>query len=296
MSSDVTLPDIPNVPEPDRSAQLTGVEALARDSPATAATAGNVSERDGLRPPSMNAGVRRPDIPGAQPDADIKDPALDGFRWFEPTDVPPTVEPEMPALEPGDGNYEQVTGRHAVPSRFREFLGRHWARFTSFSVIGGVIFVAGLLLQAALTSGLHVPPFLSYVTQAVVSVEVSFLLNRRLTWRKRGTPFWSSLLRFNAQKTVTVAANLILYAGLLKLGMNYLVANVLLTAVFTVINYVGGDRFVFTPGKAIAKPMAASAVGLQAITKPMVSVGLLPAVSVVIPCKANEKTIRAAVD
>ena len=96
------------------------------------------------------------------------------------------------------------------------------------------------------------PSFLSYVAQAVVSIEASFLLNRWYTWDQRATAFWPALLRFNIQKTATVAANLVLYAGLLKLGVNYLLANVLLTALFTVINYVGGDRFVFTPGRTDA--------------------------------------------
>ena len=50
-------------------------------------------------------------------------------------------------------------------------LRRHGARFASFSVIGGGIFIAGLLIQAVLTSGLHVPSFISYIFQAVVSVE-----------------------------------------------------------------------------------------------------------------------------
>lgn len=204
--------------------QLAGIKALEvlaeRDSPTVGTTGGNVPEKDDLRRLSMSADVGRPDGLGAQSGEDLK---------------------------------------HAAASRWRQFLSRHWARFTSFSVIGGVIFVAGIMLQAALTSGLHVPSFLSYVTQSVVSVEASFLLNRQLTWRQRSTPFWTSLWRFNIQKAVTVAANLALYAGLLRLGMNYLLANVLLTAVFTVINYIGGDRFVFTPSKASAEPPAASA-------------------------------------
>jgi putative flippase GtrA len=202
-------------------------------------------------------------------------------------------------------------------------------------VIGGVLFLAGLTFQAALTSGLHVPSILSYVAQAVLSVEASFLLNRWLTWRKRATAFWPSFGRYNLQKTITVAANLLLYAGLLRLGMNYLIANVLLTAVFTIVNYIGGDRFVFTPGNVDAEPLAAASVdSYQDGPRSMASAGrlsmagavgyqdfpeltettmplpgirhqhtpeltesaqALPTVSVVIPCRDNHKTIRAAV-
>ena len=103
-------------------------------------------------------------------------------------------------------------------------------------------------------------PIVSYAIQAVVSVESSFLLNRWLTWRDRATPFWIAFARFNAQKTVTIALNLALYEGLLRLGVNYLVANVALTVVFTVVNYVAGDRLVFVrhktrPVKPVAPPV-----------------------------------------
>jgi cyclic beta-1,2-glucan synthetase len=60
-------------------------------------------------------------------------------------------------------------------------------------------------------------------------LSVNFLLNRWLTWRDRDTPFWTAFARFNAQKAVTIALNLACYAGLIRLGMNYLAANVLLT-------------------------------------------------------------------
>ena len=186
--------------------------------------------------------------------------------------------------------------RHAASTRSQALVTTHGARFTRFSAIGGGVFVAGLALQAALTSGLHVPSFLSYVVQAVVSIEASFLLNRWYTWNERATAFWPTLLRYNAQKTVTVAANLVLYAGLLKFGVNYLLANILLTAVFTVVNYVGGDRFVFTPGRTDTESETASVFDAQTIPFGAITATRLPTVSVVIPCRANEKTIRAAVD
>ena len=98
-----------------------------------------------------------------------------------------------------------------------------------------------------------------------------------------------AFVRFNAQKTVTIALNLALYAGLLRLGMNYLVANVVLTAVFTVVNYVAGDRLVFIPGRTRTAEPAAPAAPDQVREHPT------PGVSVVIPCRDNERTIGAAV-
>ena len=116
-------------------------------------------------------------------------------------------------------------------------------------------------------------------------METSFLLNRWLTWRDRNIPFWLAFARFNAQKTVTIALNLALYAGLLRLGVNYLVANVALTAVFTVVNYVAGDRLVFVPGRTRPAEPAVPA------TRP-VREHLMPEISVVIPCRDNARTIR----
>jgi putative flippase GtrA len=117
-----------------------------------------------------------------------------------------------------------------------------------FGSIGGAVFLMGLAMQFELTGRWHVPPVISYMIQAVVSVEASFVLNRWLTWRDRATPLWTALWRFNIQKAVTITINLALYAGLLRLGVNYLLANIVLTAAFTVVNYVVGDSFVFVPG------------------------------------------------
>jgi putative flippase GtrA/GT2 family glycosyltransferase len=193
--------------------------------------------------------------------------------------------PSQPAWEPEPAQEEP-------PSLLR----RHWARFSSFSVIGGVIFLAGLAIQAVLTGGMHVQPFVSYLVQAIVSIEASFLLNRWVTWRRRGTAFWPAFLRFNAQKTLTVAANLALYVGLLKLGVNYLVANVLLTVAFTIVNYVAGDKFVFVAPEASAGPVEALQIprGERALFRTVP--GLRPSVSIVIPVRSNERTIRPAVE
>ena len=77
---------------------------------------------------------------------------------------------------------------------------RRGLRFLTFSAIGGAVFVLGLGLQLALTGHWHVPPVASYLTQAVVSVETSFLLNRWLTWRDRSTPFWRAFTRFTSRR------------------------------------------------------------------------------------------------
>ncbi len=169
-------------------------------------------------------------------------------------------------------------------------LDRRGSRFMVFSAIGASIFLMGLGVQAVLTGGWHVPPVASFFIQGVISVETNFLLNRWLTWRDRGTPFWPACARFNAQRTVTIALNLVAYAGLIRLGMNYLIANIVLTAAFTAVNYLAGDRLVFIPGAAGRAEPAAPPAPVLVREHPR------PEISVVIPCRGNESTIRAAVE
>ncbi len=181
-------------------------------------------------------------------------------------------------------------GRHAAPKA--GVLSTRGARFVLFSAIGASVFVLGLAIQYVLTGKFHLPSMWSYLIQAVVSVETNFLLNRWLTWRDRAVPFWTAFIRFNGQRTVTVALNSLLYLGLIRLGMNYLVANIVLTAAFTVVNYLVGDLFVFTPRRTKTAPEATFD---PTQTLPLPRVPRPPDVSVVIPCRNNQATIRATV-
>jgi hypothetical protein len=123
--------------------------------------------------------------------------------------------------------------------------------------------------------------------QAVFSIELSYLLNRRVTWRDRQVGLWSSAWRFNVQKLVLTVPNLALYAAGIELGTGWLAANLGTTAIFTVINYLTGDLWSF----------AANAVPAEIPVSPSHPVPEAPpTVSVVIPCKSSERTIRATVD
>jgi putative flippase GtrA/GT2 family glycosyltransferase len=197
------------------------------------------------------------------------------------------------------------SGRHVASGRSEG----HGRRFTIFGLIGAAIFVMGLAMQAVLTGKWHMAPDASYVTQGVISIELSFLLNRWLTWRDRDVQFWPAFGRYNLQKTVTSVLNLAAYAGLVWLGMNYLVANIVLVGVFSAINYVAGDVLVFTRLRGAHRPSAtprtvrsrspqladAALAGDSAAIGVAETTGWLPTVSVVIPCKASQRTIRSTV-
>jgi putative flippase GtrA/GT2 family glycosyltransferase len=164
-------------------------------------------------------------------------------------------------------------------------------RFPLFALIGGLVFIAGLALQVALVRYANAGADWSYAAQAMFSIELSYLLNRYLTWRDRSAGFWAAAWKFNAQKLVMTVINLTAYALLVRAGMEYIVANVVLTAVFTPVNYFAADLLVFVrgdrPGRRQADPAHTVRPRLPAV---------LPTVSVVIPCKSSERTIRATVD
>ncbi len=199
------------------------------------------------------------------------------------------------------------TGRHVATGKPAEGTGR---RLTIFGLIGAGIFVMGLAMQAVLTGKWHMAADASYVTQGTISIELSFLLNRWLTWRDRNVRFWPAFGRYNVQKAVTSVLNLAAYAALVGLGMNYLLANIVLVGVFSAINYVAGDVLVFTRLRGAHRPSSATRTtrtglpdvaerefaGSGAATTGTVTTDWLPAVSVVIPCKESQRTIRATVE
>jgi len=171
----------------------------------------------------------------------------------------------------------------------------HRMRFAAFGIIGGFVFWVGIGLQALLTGEWRVGATASFVIQGVVSVQLSYVLNRYWTWRSEQTAFWHGWRRFNGQKVVTILANLVLYVVLLRLGINYLAANVATTFVFTAVNYAATHLWVFRPGRP-ARPTTGPAARSARDPFPAGRTADARTVSVVVPCRGNERTILATVD
>jgi glycosyltransferase involved in cell wall biosynthesis/putative flippase GtrA len=183
----------------------------------------------------------------------------------------------------------------------RDILASHGSRFASFSVIGALVLVLGVVVQGLLVR-FGGGPYGSYAGQAVFSIELSFALNRRFTWQDRNTGFWRSCWKYNAQKLLLTVPNLALYALLIRLGSGWLIANLATTAVFTAANYLTGDLWSFARrgARRLRRPSQLSPIlpppdSFQ--LRPPLPRGqrFYPRVSVVIPCKGNEATIRATV-
>jgi putative flippase GtrA len=124
----------------------------------------------------------------------------------------------------------------------------HWKRLGIFSLIGFSIFVFGLCFQALLVRAMHAAPVPAYVAQLVVSVEANFLANFRWTWKDRAVPLGRAFRRYNLKRAAGVLFSLSLYPFLIRLGMNYLLANALIVALLTPANYILGHLWTFAPG------------------------------------------------
>jgi len=173
----------------------------------------------------------------------------------------------------------------------RGMLARHGWRFASFSGIGAFVLIVGVAVQALLIR-FGAGAYGSYVGQIAISIELSFVLNWRFTWKSRNTGFWRAGWRFNVQKLLLTVPNLALYAFLVREGLGWLPANLATTAVFTLANYVSGDLWSFTRPR-VRRP---ASTGTAAAVQPVPAVlpdHAVPTASVIIPCKASEATIRA---
>ena len=136
-------------------------------------------------------------------------------------------------------------GRHRKPSRVARVASEHGKRLTSFSLIGFAVFALGICFQALLVRFAHVPAVPAYVAQVVLSVQANFVANLRWTWSDRNAPFWRSCLRYNIKRAAGTALSLALYPLLIRLGMNYLIANGALVVLLTPANYVLGHWWTF---------------------------------------------------
>lgn len=121
-------------------------------------------------------------------------------------------------------------------------------RLLTFAGMGLTVFLVGLLVQVALIHVFGLSHVVSYVIQTIISVQVNFLLSRYVTWRDRSVPLVRALLRFNLQQLATTGTGMLLYAGLERFGMNYIAANVAVTAVLTPVSFYLGNRWSMAEG------------------------------------------------
>jgi putative flippase GtrA len=125
-------------------------------------------------------------------------------------------------------------------------LRRVWAqrlRIALFAINGINVFAVGLLIQVLLVRYEGMGHVSSYIVQTVASVQMNFLLSRFLTWRDRDVHLIRALARFNVQQLAVTGLGMAGYAGLEQLGINYIGANVAVTALLTPVSFLSSHKW-----------------------------------------------------
>jgi putative flippase GtrA len=134
----------------------------------------------------------------------------------------------------------------STQSFWGRLASRAWedrSRLVLFAVNGMNVFAVGLLIQVLLIryAGMgHVP---SYIVQTVASVQLSFLLSRFLTWGDRDAAIFPALARFNIQQFAITGFGMAGYAGLEWFGLNYITANIAVTAALTPVSFLSSHKW-----------------------------------------------------
>ena len=122
-----------------------------------------------------------------------------------------------------------------------------WLRFNAVGVMGVGIQLAVL---AILKTGFGLNVLLATVLAVESAILHNFVWHERWTWANRGLDMSHTLrrlVRFNAGNgLISLVGNFVLMWLLVsRLGMNYLVANVLAIAACSIANFLVSDRLVF---------------------------------------------------
>ena len=124
-----------------------------------------------------------------------------------------------------------------------------YRRQITFAGIGTGVAACGYVLLFVLIEALGASPHISYLLTAVVSIELSFILNGALTWgdRKSGLAMRSNRRRltFHVARWLTVPLNQLAFSALVIAGVHWAIANTICILATALINYAVADRWVF---------------------------------------------------
>ncbi|HSH56113.1 MAG TPA: glycosyltransferase [Candidatus Limnocylindrales bacterium] len=168
-------------------------------------------------------------------------------------------------------------------------------KFVVFSMIGGSVFVFGMVLLYGLVELGGWAPTTANALQLVVTFWLNYVLNRNITWRHRSVSRMA-IYKFLASRAATTVVNYVLFAWLITLSItlqlagntwqfsiNYLLANILSLAAIMVLNYAVSDRWAFaeTTPETASNPTSTSKrrtlltrIGLAIATVPVL-IGLM---------------------
>lgn len=138
-------------------------------------------------------------------------------------------------------------GAVAVRRRAKVAL-RHpgnWVQLAQFCAVGLSGYAVNLVVYAALVRALEVHYLVAAVGSFLVAVANNYLWNRVWTFRRhRGHVAWQGV-RFLVVSTVALAANLVVLAALVTLGLDEVLAQAIAIAVVTPVNFAGNKLWSF---------------------------------------------------
>ncbi len=115
---------------------------------------------------------------------------------------------------------------------------------TGFLIVGSIGFAVDFGVLAALLA-YGVQPTVARVPSVMLALVVTWLLNRRFSFRAAGAPRLGEFLAYLSVAGASALLNYALYAGLLLLGLAPLLAMAGATGVTMVLNFLGFSRLVF---------------------------------------------------
>jgi putative flippase GtrA len=101
----------------------------------------------------------------------------------------------------------------------------------------------GLLIQVILVRYVGMGHIFSYIAQAIVSVQMNFLLSRYAGWCDRNMLSLRALARFNVQQLPLSGLGVAGYAGLERLGVNYIIANIAISVLLIPANFLSSSKW-----------------------------------------------------
>jgi putative flippase GtrA len=130
-----------------------------------------------------------------------------------------------------------------------QWYQRHFPHFTRFSLVGGGVFILGLVVLHVCIDRLHLDEIWTYRIVGVMSMLINFLLNHLFVWHDYAN-FWNSVLKalkfVVSRLATTYLINQLIFAWLVNQGIPWLAAAAIGVGVAGIINYSVGRRFIFS--------------------------------------------------
>ncbi|MEO7904481.1 MAG: glycosyltransferase [Candidatus Saccharimonadales bacterium] len=178
-------------------------------------------------------------------------------------------------------------------------LSRESHRKIEFLIVGGLVMMFSFVQLWLLIDVCGLNYWLAYVIQTVISVELNFFGNYIVAWRDKKDSINLNRAHslFWLTRGVMVVLNPFIFAWIVKVGVGYLIAQLIVVAGNTVLNYVAADKLAFRGGhaKRSAQATGTATVSSHAVTCNDVAIHQ-PFVSVIVPVKGRHATIRELVE